>query len=241
MISAMKRFFPLLAVLLSGLFSLSFPPAVLRASAEENTGSGERYAVAAREDVWFYSAENEESGLFLIPYTYYVRVLREGTLFTAVQYLDDIAPYRAINGFCKTEALTFVDFVPARPYLRREITVTYSIAGENPMGGGAFNKIERRFVYYGTSFAGTARYFYVYADGIFDYVPATQDILYELNTDYLTQTSGGASEEPPPAEVSSAPSAVQIVAICAAALAILAVVALVLRGKKPRAASAEEF
>ncbi len=235
----MKRFIVFLAVLLFALLPLT-PPA-LTARAEGMDAPEERYAVAAREDVWFYAAENEESGLFLIPYTYYVRIIREGTMFTAVQYLDDVSPYRAVTGFCKTEQLTFVDFVPVRPYLRREITVAYTIAGENPLGS-AFNKIERRFVYYGTSYAGTARYFYVYADGIFDYVPATQDILFERNTDYLEQTS--ATPDPPPSETeepSPVPTPVQIVAICAAALAVLAVIVFILRGKRPRPVSSEEF
>ena len=71
-ISAMKRFLPLLAALLLGCLSL-LPRPALAAHAEETT---ERYAVAAREDVWFYAAESEESGLFLIPYTYYVRSKR---------------------------------------------------------------------------------------------------------------------------------------------------------------------
>lgn len=234
MMSAMKRL--LLIAALAAVLLFPAPSAPLSVRAEET----ERYAVAAREDVWFYSAENEESGLFLIPYTYYVKVLREGTLYTAVQYLDDVSPYRAVTGFCKTELLTFVDFVPVRPYLRREITVTYTISGEKQLGGGAFDHLEKRFVYYGTSYAGTARYFYVYADGVFDYVPATQDVFFELNTDYLTQTSGEAEEPPPSEEPSSAPSAVQIIAICAACLAVLAIGALVIRGKRPQAVS-EEF
>lgn len=240
MIAAMKRFLPFAAALLLGLL-FTLPPTVTVRADGPVSETHERYAVAAREDVWFYSAENDESGLFLIPYTYYVKVLREGTLFTAVQYLDDVAPYRAVTGFCKTELLTFVDFVPERPYLRREITVTYSIAGEKQLGGGAFDELERRFVYYGTSYAGTARYFYVYADGIFDYVPATQDIFYEYNTDYLTQVSGGTEDPPPAEEPAPTLSAVQIVAICAACLAVLAIAALVLRGRSSHTAPAEEF
>lgn len=235
MIAAMKRLLFLLTVLSIAICPLS--PAAEAVRAEET----ERYAVAAREDVWFYSAENEESGLFLIPYTYYVRVLREGTLYTAVSYLDDVAPYRAITGFCKTELLTFVDFVPVRPYLRREITVTYTVAGENYLGNGAFDKLERRFVYYGTSYAGTARCFYVYADGVFDYVPAMQDVVYELNTDYLKAT---ANEQEPqsPAEEEPSPTPVQIVLVCAAGIAAVLVVALILRGKKSSLpAPAEEF
>ena len=239
MIAAMKRFLPLLAALLFGL-SVLLPPSLTAHAETQELPIGERYAVAAREDVWFYSAENGESGLFLVPYTYYVKVLREGTPYTAVQYLDDVPPFRAVTGFCKTELITFVDFVPTRPYLRREITVTYTVAGDKLLGGGAFDAIEKRFVYYGTSYAGTARYFYVYADGVFDYVPATQEILYEYNTDYLTPASGEA-EQPPAEEPSAAPTAVQIAAICAAVLAVLIVAVLVLRGKQPRSVPAEEF
>lgn len=230
----MKRLIALLVLLFSGCFCL--PPS-LSASAEEERQE-ERYAVAAREDVWLYSAENEESGLFLLPYTYYVRVLREGALFTAVRYLDDVSPYKSVTGYCKTELLTFVDFIPERPFLRREISVVYTIPAETTMGRGSFDKIEKKFVYYGASYAGTARFYYVYADGIFDYVPAMQEVLFELNTDYLKPSSG---EAPPPEETGSSPSALQIVVICAAGLAVAAIAAIVLRGKRPAPAPAEDF
>lgn len=225
----MKR---LIVILLTAGIFLSILPSPLSVHASEEK---ERYAVAAQEGVWFYAAENEESGLFQIPYTYYVRVLREGTLFTAVRYLDDAAPYRAVTGFCKTEDLTFVDFIPTRPYLRREITVVYNIAGEALMGGGSFDKLEKTFVYYGTSYSGTARFYYVMADGIFDYIPATQEIIFELNTDYLAPSV----ETAPPAPATSAPSARQVIVICAVGVALIAMAALVLRGKRP--APAEEF
>ncbi len=210
------------------------PPLAAVSAAEEEP----RYAVAASEDVWFYASEDEKSGLFLIPYTYYVKIIAVGTLFTAVEYLDDVPPYRAVRGFCKTQDLTFVDFVPARPFLRREIKATYEV--ENPtgtrMGNGSFDKIERTFVYYGTSYSGTARFFYVCADGVFDYIPATRDIVFELNTDYLQNTSGEPAEEP---SEKSGLSAGQIVAICAVALAFVAIAALVLRGKRASPAPQE--
>ena len=68
-----------------------------------------------RNDVWLYAEENEESGLFLLPYTYYVRVVERGEPFSAVVYGTDEAPYRAVKGYCKTELLTFVGFVPSAP------------------------------------------------------------------------------------------------------------------------------
>lgn len=232
---AMKHFILLLLIFLC----LSPLPLRREASAEDSV---ESYAVAAQTDVWFYSAENEESGLFVLPYTYYVKVLRRGTLYTAVQYMDDIAPYKSITGYCKTDALTFVDFIPERPYLRREITVSYAVENSNGllMGKGAFDKIEKNFIYYGTSYLGTARYYYVYADGIFDYVPATQEILYDLNTDYL-QSSGAVDngEETQEPEAKSGLSALQIAIICAAGLALAAIAVFALRGKKPVSAPQE--
>ncbi len=227
---AMKRVIPFLILAAVLLLPFSSPK---RALAEE--AITEQYAVAAKSDVWFYSAENEESGLFLLPYTYYVKVLRRGTLFSAVQYLDDVAPYKSISGYCKTDDLTFVDFIPERPYLRREITVSYTV--ENPngslMGKGTFDKIEKRFIYYGTSYLGTARYFYVYADGVFDYVPAAQEILFDLNTDYLHPSSGGIAGEDDASAKQPGLSGVQIAIICVAAVAVAAIAVIVLRGKKP--------
>lgn len=225
----MKRLLPLL--LLVFLFPLPRPSR--NANAEEV-----RYACAARTDVWFYAAENKESGLFLLPYTYYVRVVREGVLFTAVEYLDDVAPYKSIAGFCRTEQLTFVDFVPERPFLKREIEVDYTIAGEPLMGSGSFDCVRRSFVFYGESYAGTARFFYVYADGVFDYIPATQEILYDLNTDYLAPP---ASEEVPAEEPAPAPSGMLIAVVCVAAFLVLTVALFLLRKRRPVLSQDPEF
>lgn len=220
---------------MKGLISLALlvvlvacvPVRRLPAHAEE-----EEYAVAAQTDVWFYAAENEDSGLFVLPYTYYVRVLRRGTAYTYVQYLVDEAPYKAVTGFCRTDKLTFVDFVPARPYLKRELTATYRI--ENPagstLGNGAFDKVERTFAFYGESFAGTARFYYVYADGVFGYIPATQDVLYELNDDYLASAAPSPAETQPSAE--PALTGVRIAVFAVVGVTLLVVAVFVLRGKK---------
>lgn len=206
-------------------------------SAHADAGSSELYAVAAQNDVWFYAAENEESGLFILPYTYYVRVLNAGTAYCYVQYLDDAAPYKSIKGYCRTEDLTFVDFIPERPFLRRQITVTYRVTGGDfLMGNGSFDRMEKTFVYYGLSYSGTARFYYVYADGVFDYVPAMQDVAYELNTDYLKEVSGSAEEKEPPKE---GLSVLQIALICAAGLAAAVIAVFVLRGKRPASAPQE--
>lgn len=227
MITAMKRFF----LLISLIFSVcSFMPAMIVCAAEP---SGQ-YAVAAADGIWLYSQKNEDSGLFVLPYTYYVRVLEHGDDYCSVIYGTDASPYRTVSGYCRTEDLTFVDFVPSRPFLQLELTVTYTLQGSVAMGNGTFSEITRRFHYYGTSYLGTARYFYVLSDGVFDYIPATQEIVYDFNTDYLTDTSTPSQPTPPtddPEPVQSL-SALQITLICVVAFAVLAVAFIVLRGKR---------
>ncbi len=202
------------------------------------------YAVADSKDVWFYSEENEESGLFVLPYTYYVLVLRYGETFCAVQYLEDASPYRAVKGYCKTSDLTFVDFVPARPYLKHELTVTYALANPSyvSMGSGSFDTITKNFVYYGTSYLGTARFHYVCSEGVFDYIPASEEIVYDLNTDYLSV--GVVDPVDPPAEEppeKNSPSALQIVIICLTVAAVGAIGFFVLHGKKASVPQEAEF
>lgn len=235
-----------LLLLICLLSAMIFPQtASIQAGAEEPVDAVQDvYAVADSKEVWFYASENLESGLFILPYTYYVKVLRQGTLFCAVKYLEDVAPYKSVTGFCKTEDLTFVDFVPERPYLKREITVSYSAenASGTWMGRGTFDKLQKSFVYFGESYLGTARFFYVYADGAFDYVPATGEIVYELNTDYLkpASTDPGPSEEPEnPSE--SGLSGTQIAMIVLAAAALFAIALFVLRGKRSPSPMQDDF
>ena len=219
-------------------FLFLLPPLPLSASAEELPAS-EVYAVAARSDVWLYAEESEETGLFLLPYTYYVRVVERGEEYSAVVYGEDIAPYRTVEGYCKTDMLTFVDFIPERPFLKLEVTVTYTVEGAaSEMGNGTFDKIDRTFHYYGTSYLGTRRYFYVISDGVFDYIPAERDVTFELNTDYLQETVAPAPEEPE-IEPASTLSPVGIAALITGILAVCAIAFFVLRGKRPSPSESE--
>ncbi len=202
-------------------------------SAKADGESRELYAVADSRDVYFYSEPQENSGLFILPYTYYVKVISLGEPFCRVEYLDDAAPYRKITGYCKKSEITFVDFTPVRPFLRREVTVRYSIEGNLPtVGTGAFDSVEITYLYYGSYRAGTSLFHYVYNNGEFGYVPAAEELTYELNTDYLDQTS---AETPPPQNdpAGSSPlTAVQITVICVLCVAVVGIAAFVLRGKR---------
>ena len=213
------------------LFALFFlfaagAPAAIQAGAQEYP-----YAVAPSDTVWFYAAENEESRLFLLPLSYYVRVLSYGEKYSRVEYLDNSPPFRKLSGYCRTDSITKVDFIPERPYLYREITLTYTLPDTPAFGSGNFSSITRTFYYYGMREEGGALYFYVHDEnGVCDFIPAREPLEYDLNTDYLKTDEPAASLD---AEASVAgPSAVQIVIICLACVAAVAVAVLVVRGKR---------
>lgn len=227
----MKRFTLLLLPLLLGALLL---PAATRVRARAETL---RYAVAADSNVWFYSSESESGKLFLIPETYYVRVLNEGERFTAVEYLVNDAPYRKIMGYCETAALTFVDFIPARPFLRKQITVAYSIQTDEAFGDAftdVFGNIERTFVYYGLRYENGGRYAYVLYGDTFGYIPLSEEPPFERNDDYLSVPSGGTGDLEQ-TEKAEGLSAAEIAAICVACVAAAAVAVVVIRGRRKTA------
>ena len=225
MIARMKAFIlPMLAAILLALF----PPAPLSAAAET-----QRYAVAPTEDVWFYAGEREEDRLFLLPCTYYVRVLEEGETYSAVEYAADAAPYKKLLGYCRTDLLLFVDFIPARPYLVREVTLTYRLPDAGSLGSEEFSAMQRTFAYYGERTERGQRYYYVYDGETFGYVPADEPLAYERNDDYLQAVSGETEQNPAPETENASPNGVQIAVICVVCAAAVVVAVLVLRGKKP--------
>lgn len=155
---------------------------LLSAEAETNA-----YACIAQENTYFYSSADENSGLFILPTTYYVKIISKSDDFCFVQYLDDVAEYKAVYGYCKTQDLTQVDFTPARPYLYYTYTATYTVNGTASTDVGDFSTFTCTCIYYGDYKNGTLTYRYVNINGEFGYIPKTCEIEYPLNTDYITE------------------------------------------------------
>lgn len=195
----MKRFIFSVTFVLYTFFSTLFPLSVLPAKAEQ-TEQTEQYACALSRDVYFYAEENENSGLFLLPYTYYVKVLRYGTPFSYCSYLTDTDSCQTVYGYCKTDALTFVDYVPRRPYLYYTLDVTYSLPASSPVVKDDFSKITLSYALYGEYTVGSATYLYVFRDGETGYLPKTQEISYELNDDWEVKTPASSDQEELPQE-----------------------------------------
>lgn len=229
MIAAMKR---LILLLIFTMFALSWVPSVpMRASAAE-----ERYAYVPDGDVWFYAAETESSRVFLLPKTYYVKLLGEGEMYCRVEYLTDEPPYQKVTGFCRTEDIIPVTYLPSRPYLKKQITLSYSLPSGSNSLGGSFSSIDKTFVYYGQRYDGAKLYYYVLSDGTFDYISAESEVVFDLNTDYSEYLASveaaagdGGQTAAPPAESTDA---ALIVVICIACVAAIAVAVFLVRGKK---------
>ena len=184
----MKKF--LLSALLPFLFFLRCTlPAPLPAAAED---AG--YACIRDTDVYLYAEENDRSGLFTLPYTYYVKVLATGIDYCYVEYLSDGPNTRRITGYCKTSELTFVDYVPERPYLYYTFDVTYYIEGSSPAlsDDDFLTAITVTCAYYGEYRVGSEVYCYVLREGTFGYIPRPDGLEYELNGEYDSHMSEGS-------------------------------------------------
>lgn len=177
----------------------SAPPATLTtatlttASAESST-----YACVLSKETFLYAEQNENTGLFLIPCTYYVRVTAMGSEFCAVEYQTNSAEYRAVQGYCKTNELHFVDFTPVRPFVYYTLDLTYRLAdgGSVLTGENMLTEWTVRAAWYGEYKIGSAVFYYVYANNQFGYVPKTEEVYFEQNTDYepSSPTNGSAEQ-----------------------------------------------
>ena len=220
------------------IFTAAFsaaPFSSVRAAAAEDDTS---YACALAHDIYLYAEKNEQSGLFCIPYTYYVKVLSEEGDYCYVQYSEDAAPYTAIYGYCRTEQLHFVDFVPERPFLFYPIEVTYTLSagGTFPAGDNVFSEVTLTYAYYGEYTVGSSLYWYVALDGERGYLPKTHDISYDLNTDFegtMPEEEGG--NEPSPVNIPVA----QIVLGAVLGVLALGVTYYLVRPRRPAPPKAE--
>ena len=182
----MKKILTMLALFI--LLTIGAPTATA-AMAEPSP----QYACVLSDDVYFYTSENESSGIFTLPKTYYVKVLSTGERFTRVEYLTDTEYTKTLVGYCLTHQLTFVDYVPRQPFLYATFEVVYTAAD----GEGSDELLEKLVFtcgYYGEYSIGAKRYAYVYQNGSCAYVPRPEHFRYAENPEYAERLSN--SSEP---------------------------------------------
>lgn len=200
------------------------------AAAEEDAPS---YARVTEEGVYFYSAPAAGAGLFILPRTYFVKIVGTAGEYLRVRYLDDSGDGRALEGYCRTDEVTPVSFTPQTPYLVYSVLVTYS-AGEGAAPDSDLSEYTVSADYYGEFAYGSAACYYVRIGGKFGYVPASacSVVDYPENTEHLFEES--PSDEGNSPQKSGAPGAAGIVLICVLAVAALGALYFLFRPAKAK-------
>ena len=212
----MKKF--IFSVLLPLVYLLSFfarPPSL---TARADT-SPYPYACIVEEGAYFYAGKDEHRGLFLLPQTYYVKILSFGDDFCKIEYAYDSEHTQKLIGYAKTDDLTFVDYTPNNPYLTHLFEVSYTIDGSHNADEDFLDKITVTCAYYGDYIIGSKRYCYVLRGDSFGYIPKPDSLVYEKNSeyeDYLSakeQTQEPAPSPAPPQENKNSPAQIAILIV----------------------------
>ncbi len=240
---AMKTF--ILSVLTACLCLVSalcpFPTALCLAQSSEQSSSSQPtiggYACILSPDVFFYTQKEEKCGLFLLPETYYVKILDVAPDFCKIEYLYDDTHTQKLIGYAKTNQLTFVPYVPKRPYLYHLFDVRYTI-NNAPDVSSVLGEIVVACAYYGDYNIGTQTYCYVLRGDTFGYVPKPTQFTITRNDEYdLWLQSHSLSPEQnqaptPQEETPSSPA--QIALLVAVCLLIPILAAFLFRSPKPQ-------
>ena len=152
------------------------------------------YAYVNGSDVYFHTTRDENRGLFLLPKTYFVKVLAIEDEFCKIEYLYDDAYYKKLTGYAKTSQLILVDFTPVRPYLYQLIDLRYTIEGA-PTDSSSLNQIIVTCAYYGEYQVGSKTYAYVLRNNEFGYVPKPSNLNLVENTEYVDRLQDNLSTE----------------------------------------------
>ena len=229
-----------LLCLLLGAFSL-FPkveqanaPLCVAENAEQKQSFSSTTSYACiLTDSFFYSAPDERYGLFLLPKTYYVRVSEYGAEYCKIEYLYDATNTRKITGYAKTDTLTFVDYIPLRPYLYYVFTLKYTIGDTQFEDSSFLTQITTECTYYGDYKIGSKIYCYVLRGDTFGYVPKPETLSFEENTEYADRlSSSNNSQESSSSATSSTNSPTQIAILVALCLLVPILAAFIVRPPK---------
>lgn len=205
---AFRPFLFLLCLLyVCSVFLCPFPTR-LKASAETDA-----YAYVNGNDVYFYTTRDENRGLFLLPKTYFVKVLAIEDDFCKIEYLYDDAYYKKLTGYAKKEQLIFVDFTPVRPYLYQLVDLRYTIEGA-PTDSSSLNQITITCAYYGEYKVGSQTYAYVLRNNEFGYVLKPPHLTVIENTEYLDRLQTPSTPSTPKDETMSPLQVGALIAVC---------------------------
>lgn len=169
-----------------------FPPPL-----SVNAVQGGDYACILSDSAFFYASPSESNPLFLIPKTYYVKVLNYAPDYSKIEYLYDGEKVKKVTGYAKTSSLTLVDYTPNEPYLYKLFDIRYTLNGAQ---GDSLNELIVTCAYYGDYYIGGKTYLYILRGDTFGYVEKPVGFSYPQNNEYAlrhpdTETSATATTE----------------------------------------------
>ncbi len=130
------------------------------------------YARVLNENTPFYSDPNCKILKFYLPYSYFVRIIKTGTEYTRVIYMENaLAPAR--EGYVKTADLYVCDYLPENPYPQLKLTLKNDeILFSNPAEGDALVVLTAGncAYYYGETQIGGDSFYYVFSGVYVGYV-----------------------------------------------------------------------
>ena len=216
----------------------SFFPTPFTASASTAPTAGD-YACILEDETFFYAVPEEKRGVFLLPKTYYVRLVEYGESYCKIEYLTDDTHVKKLTGYARTEQLTFVDYVPERPFLVYVFDVKYQISETEKTDSSFLTQLTVTCAYYGDYNVGSETYCYVLRGEEFGYIPKPETLQFEENTEYAdyiqaqeeSASSADVSSEDV-ADKSGGMSPWQIVILVALCLLVPVLAALILKPTK---------
>lgn len=160
------------------------------------------YACILTDNTFFYSSADEKRGVFLLPKTYYVRLLEYRADYCKIEYQTDTANAKRLVGYARTADLTFVNYTPVRPYLYYTFDLRYKIEDAAQVDSTFLTELTLTCTYYGDYIVGSERYCYILRGDEFGYVPKPDSLQYEENCEYADYLAS-LQPDPAPPDVSS--------------------------------------
>ena len=133
--------------------------------------TADTYARITQAQVYLYEKPEQDSGLFILPETYFVRITGEAGDYYSVEYMSGVQNRTAVRGYCLRSDVERVDYVPETPFLVYDTTVTFRTSEGLP--DGFFTEYDVTAAFYGTFSYGSSVCYYVELEGEFGYVPAS--------------------------------------------------------------------
>ena len=206
-----------------------FPIRKVSANANPLPGS---YACILKNNVYLYATADGKKGLFLLPETYYVRLLEYRPDYSKVEYQRSENTSLRVLGYVQTEKLTFVDYIPQHPYLYYTFDVTDPIEDSDAIDSSFLTQIPRSCLYYGDYPVGSENYCYVLRGEEFGYIPKPDYLQWERNTEYeeyLASLTPPPSSEESSENPSNAPPPMQIAILVVICLLVPVLAGLILK------------